>query len=844
MGRLRFDVKPIASPLVMPHWLFRRFIVRRVMQNPVRLLLLVCALAVATTLVASVFRVSVAGVESFEDSLGFSAEEYPLVVSPRGGRIRLAELHRCLGPLRNSYDIAAYRREVGEVRTVTGLHPVTVIGLTGVQDRDHGQATEGEFLVSERAERELRIRPGSSLDISVDGAVMQGAVGRTPQLSSALPTLAVVVPLSRLPHDHGEAVVDALLMRPRAAVDLGQTRGDLAAWISTCGSLSVPVQVETSTSRLERGESLVAAYRFNVMIMAGMTLLVCALLVSQATQLSLRNLSRELSVLRTLGVGRIACLLSVVEEAAIVGLIGALAGVTIGEPLIVWITELFLQTAHDIYNLSLGGGGSYHLGQRTLVVVGMVLLSVSGAVVGGLEALRVAPSVGTRSEHSQVKPISRRWSLPLAVASVVGWSVVTLAASVTDSISLAYLFVGASIASVAGVTPYVLLVAPRALKWVDNSLLVWFARGGITTGGRGFILGAVGATLSMSLICSLSLMVGSFRLTLDRWAAQRLQGDLFVSAALDGQGNDARIPPQLIEEVGALPGVLRVIPYYETMTSYGERPLVVSASDVGAQLDRGIYVVRAGALDRELLVSGQGAMASESAARKLGVTVGDTLIVEGRTLKVVAIIQEFGTEHPLLQVDKALFLSMYPGQRPENLTIDLQPSVATQSVRGGVEKVVGAVGIVRDNRELRELVLTLFDRTFRITLSIRWIVFGIALLGLVLASLQHLWERRREIKTMHVLGFSPNEIVGAHVIESVVVCALPVLVGLVGGTGLGWGLTYLVNPRSFGWSLEFSLSIVPAGIAVCFILGVAVVVGVATRSVLRRTIEEATLSDE
>lgn len=832
------------SARLMPQWLFRRFMLRRALQNPVRLTLLVCAVAVATTLVASVLRVSVAGVESFEDSLGLSAEEYPLVVSPRGGRIQLGELDRCLAPLRNTFSIAAYRRDVGEVVTERGRHAVAVVGLAGLQDEGNAASEGGDILVSDRMARELAIRPGSTLEVLVDGGVVQGKAGHMAQLSTALPPLAVVVPLSRLPSDNGAAVVDALLLRPRNDVDLKRSRDSLADWLTTCGALSVPVQVDTATSRLERGESLVAAYRFNIMIMAGMTLLVCALLVSQATQLSLRNLSRELSVLRTLGVGRVACLMAVVQEAAAVGLLGAVAGVTIGEPVIVRITELFLQTAHDIYNLSLGTGGSLYLGQRSLVVVGMVLLSVSGALLGGLEALRVAPSVGTRSEHAQVKPISPRWALPLAVLSVGGWVVVAGAASFSDSVSLAYLFVAASIASVAGITPYVLLVAPRFLTPINDSLLVWFARGGIVMGGRGFILGAVGATLSMSLICALSLMVGSFRQTLDGWAAQRLQGDLFVSAALEGQGNEARIPPQLIPEVRALAGVLRVLPYYETMTTYGDRPLVVSSSDIAAQLDRGIYVLRSGELNRELLVSGKGAMASESAARKLGIAVGDTLNVEGRAFTVVAIIQEFGTEHPLIQVDQAIFLSMYPGQRPENLTIDLQPTATTHSVRGGVEQVVKSVGIVRDNRELRDLVLTLFDRTFRITLSIRWIVFGIAMLGLVLASLQHLWERRREIKTMHVLGFSPGEIVGAHVVEAVVVCALPVMVGLIGGIGLGWGLTALVNPRSFGWSLEFSLSIIPAGIAVCFVLGVGVVVGLATRSVLRRTIDEATLSDE
>jgi putative ABC transport system permease protein len=197
-----------------------------------------------------------------------------------------------------------------------------------------------------------------------------------------------------------------------------------------------------------------------------------------------------------------------------------------------------------------------------------------------------------------------------------------------------------------------------------------------------------------------------------------------------------------------------------------------------------------------------------------------------------------------VQIDQGLFLDLYPRQQPKNLTIDLEPGAQISLVKGELERVVGAVGTVRDNRELRDYALTLFDRTFRITLSIRWIVFSIALLGLVLASLQNLWERRREIKTMHLLGFSPLQIVGAHVVESAVVCALPVAIGLVGGVALGWGLTAFVNPRSFGWSIDFSLSVTPVVIAVGFIVAVAVVTLAATRVVLKRTIEEATLSDE
>ncbi len=828
----------------MKGWLFQRFILRRIVQNPVRLILLVLAVAGATTLIASVARVSTTAIASFEESLGMSPEAYPLIIAPRGGRLTVESLGRCLAALEDDFDIAAYRKEVGSIRIEGASLPIAVVGVTASSVKTAPVVTDGEFLFSAAALRNLRLAPGASVELSVGDVRLSGRVAVAGQLADSLPAISVVVPLALFSRGAGQPVLDAVLLRPRAAQPAERYRAALAGWFDGCTTSAVPLQVETAQTRIQRGESLMAAYRLNVMIMAGMTLLVCALLVSQATQLSLRTLSRELSILRTLGIGRLACLLSVVQESTIIAASGAIVGVTLGEPLIVRITELFLQTAFDIYQLSLGARSVNLLVERSGVVIVMVVLCVAGAAFGGIGALRVPPSLGTRSAFRQAQPIHPQGALLCASAGVLANTVVGLVAYTFQSTFLAYLFIASNIICVVSIVPYVILIAPKALCLIKGSLYVWFARGGVLANGRSFLLGAIGASVSMMLICALSIMVGSFRQTLDVWAEQRLQGDLFVSAALEGDGNEARIPPHVADRVARVPGVSRLIPYYETMSSYGPYPLIVSASDTAAQLDRGVYVLRSGSLNRSALESGTGALISESAARKLKLAVGDLITVDGDTFSVLAVIQEFGTEHPLVQIEAKRFLSRYPGQWPENLTIDLEPGANIHAVRGQVTEAVGPLGVVRDNRELRALVLTLFDRTFQITLSIRWIVFGLAALGLMLAALQHLWERRREIKTMHVLGCAPREIVGAHVVESVVVCALPVLVGLAGGVLMGWGLTALVNPRSFGWSLTFGVSFVPLVIAIGFIAVVALVVAGATGLFLHRTIQEATLSDE
>jgi putative ABC transport system permease protein len=272
--------------------------------------------------------------------------------------------------------------------------------------------------------------------------------------------------------------------------------------------------------------------------------------------------------------------------------------------------------------------------------------------------------------------------------------------------------------------------------------------------------------------------------------------------------------------------------------------LVVGASDLLAQSERGIFIVRSGKVDGATLHDGVEVLLSEGGARKLALRPADSILIEGRTLRIGAIIQEFGTELPLIQIDERLFRQLYPRHNPQSLTIDAKSGASVEAIRHSLEKIVGVRGIVRDNGELRALVLTLFDRTFQVTNSIRWIVFTLGVVGLLLATLQHLWERRRELKTLYLLGMTSWGMVLAFVYEGALVCVLPVGVGVLGGVMMGWGLTHYVNPLSFGWSLAFSFSLYPVFVSCLFVLAVACVVGISTALLLKKTVRGATFSDE
>jgi putative ABC transport system permease protein len=339
-------------------------------------------------------------------------------------------------------------------------------------------------------------------------------------------------------------------------------------------------------------------------------------------------------------------------------------------------------------------------------------------------------------------------------------------------------------------------------------------------------------------------MVGSFRETLRRWSAIRLAGDIFISSAVSGAGNEARLPLELIEQIAQLPGVKRTIPYFETLASIGERSIVVGGVDLYTQCERRVYPFISGdCIPATHSWSGQ-AIASESAARKLGVQVGSEVTVDGKRYTVRGTFQEFGTEQPLIVIDRGDFEETYRGHHPETITVDLFHTQDLASVRAQIRELAPITTTVRNQRELLALVETLFNRTFRVTDSVRAIVFVMALLGLLSTTAQYIWERRRELRVAYVVGVSRGVIVTSLTMEVAAVAGLAVVGGVIAGVMVGWCLTSYINPLVFGWGLRFSVSVGPILEAFVFVGCVAAAMMLLARVMVGRIATSVSLADE
>jgi putative ABC transport system permease protein len=359
-------------------------------------------------------------------------------------------------------------------------------------------------------------------------------------------------------------------------------------------------------------------------------------------------------------------------------------------------------------------------------------------------------------------------------------------------------------------------------------------------------------------------MVGSFRTTLSSWLVKRLHGDIFISVDLSGEkGAESKISDELLERVKHTTGVGEIRNYRELASDYHGSPALLGATQVASLL-------RVNAYDLVRVVKHptgfsplEHALVSESGARKLGVELGGELYVDKKTAQissipsqaedtrvkvtVYAVIREFGTEQPLFVIDEALFARMFPDHGSENMTMlaatdrtGIQPQQLKKILS---EKLPGSL-VVRDQNELRELALGMFDKTFLITGAVRWIVFSLALVGVLLSVAQRLWENREDYKLLRILGFSRLAVARVVTVQMLPNVLGSICAGLLTGVLAGWALIALVNPTSFGWTLTFHLTIEPFIVAGLFLVVTLMTMSVMALVVTRAVIDPLPISKE
>jgi putative ABC transport system permease protein len=175
------------------------------------------------------------------------------------------------------------------------------------------------------------------------------------------------------------------------------------------------------------------------------------------------------------------------------------------------------------------------------------------------------------------------------------------------------------------------------------------------------------------------------------------------------------------------------------------------------------------------------------------------------------------------------------------VSLFVKDGVSVDTVRQEIEGRFGAeyTLLIRSNKGLREAAIEVFDRTFTITVALQVLAGLVAFIGVLNTVMSLMLERSREIGTLRANGMTIGQLWRLVLAESGFIGLLSGIFAIPLGTVMAWVLVFVINKRSFGWTLDFVLQADTYGEALITALSAALLAGIyPVVTIIRRPVAE------
>ena len=196
--------------------------------------------------------------------------------------------------------------------------------------------------------------------------------------------------------------------------------------------------------------------------------------------------------------------------------------------------------------------------------------------------------------------------------------------------------------------------------------------------------------------------------------------------------------------------------------------------------------------------------------RRLGLATGDVLTLRSdhgpRAFPIAGVFNDYGADRGIALMLDVVYRAAWDDPRITNMAVTLRPGVDADAFTDELARRFGRVDGTRldfrSNRSLRAEVFQVFDRAFSITTALQVLAVVVAFIGVLAALSAVQLERARENATLRATGMTVGQVIRLALTQTG-------LLGLVAGV-LSWpaGLTlaliliYVINRRSFGWTIQ------------------------------------------
>jgi putative ABC transport system permease protein len=521
-----------------------------------------------------------------------------------------------------------------------------------------------------------------------------------------------------------------------------------------------------------------------------------------------------IGLLRALGVSRRQIFHLVISESALLGLVGTLAGMVLGSLLAIGLLDLIGDTINNVY---------FSLPNPRLrlsapaFVKGLLLgtaVSILTAIPPAKEAVAVEPrqAMARSMLESNTKRQARINTL-VGLAALLAGIVTTVSSE--PSVALGFAGLMLLVSGCALLTPFFLAKLSRFIyPWVHKvfgvlgSLPVRSLHTNLSRSG----LAVAALMVAISAAIGVGIMVASFRTSVGEWLEQRLSADFYISAATGQAANDNPLNERYRSKVSRLAGVRSIGSVLRRVIERADSTDQLSVIEPVPEVARG-YPFVSGSSPQvwKDFATRDTVIVTESYAYKHTLTVNSILELMSdhgpKKFRVAGIYTDYNPGSGVITMSRSTYRRYWSDDRYSALSVYTEPGADLEDLLRKLHALSDSDPAleITERSSILKTSLSVFDQAFAVTDILQWLAATIAFLGVfsVLTAIQ--LDRVREYGVLRAIGITSKQLAILIATESGLMGGIAGLLAIPVGLMTALVLVYVINQRSFGWSISFHI---------------------------------------
>lgn len=577
------------------------------------------------------------------------------------------------------------------------------------------------------------------------------------------------------------------------------------------------LKLERSELRTESVENMTRAFNINLVALSFLALIVAVFLIYNSMSFSVVQRRKVLAVLKALGTSPRQIIKMIFIEALIFAALGISIGIGLGIFMSSFLIQLITQTINDLYFvLEITSFKFSYFALLKAIGLGLATTLVA-ALVPAFDAASSSPQIAMNRSVYESSSNINFYKIALAGLGLaaIGTALLKLNFAVifVGFTALGLIIVGLALCSPI-ITKFFCTIFEKIFKTCFgyigslsiNSISSQLSRTSVAIASL---------VIAISVSIALSITIFSFRETVVKWLDNSLQADIYISSPrLVANRNDSPLNQNLRKQIldfskEKMSGML-TYRHVDIHSNLGKVQLAAIDQNETVEdimifkklIKNGWSIFREQKEDTIYI--------SEPFAYKHKLKTNDIVSLKTNTgdrkFRVIGIFFDYGTDQGIIMMNKYLYRKYWNDFDLSSIALILKDK---SMVQGFVQELNDKFNrykvLINSNIDLKNESMMIFDRTFRVTSVLKIISILVAFIAVLAAFMSLQLERQREFAILRANGVTPFQIMQMLILQTTTMGFIAAIIAIPVGIVQALVMIFVVNQRSFGWTLNFGL---------------------------------------